>query len=185
MVFLLLGCADMYRMEALQRKTSSIEGGQDFLVDKADGLEERLKELEKRLKQSDERISGLLAEIRRSEGERMELQGRILELQKVLESRGSNPVPTSVEVKVLSGDPALEPAKAAADKIRAMGYNVLIVDRAPRKFDQTVVYYTPNYRADAARIAKGISGSIKPLTWNSIFNIIAVVTNGKEHADAR
>ena len=58
-----------------------------------------------------------------------------------------------------------------------MGYPVKLIDKAPRSdFKVNTIFFAPGYQAAAAALAKQLGrGTVsKPLTWQSIFNIIIV-----------
>lgn len=85
--------------------------------------------------------------------------------------------PAELKVKALSGDGNIASAKALAKKLKALGYNVTHIDKAPRKnFRRVTVYYREGLETEAIKIAGklGPDVMIKPLTWQSVFDIIAV-----------
>jgi Tfp pilus assembly protein PilO len=82
-----------------------------------------------------------------------------------------------VRIKVLTGDGKLPSATKMAGVVKAMGYKVEKVDRAPTaNFSGHTVFYAPDFRKDAGNIAKRLGGNAiaRPLSWPSVFNIIVV-----------
>jgi regulator of replication initiation timing len=80
-----------------------------------------------------------------------------------------------VEIKVLSGSGSLAPAAEVSGSLDRLGYEVSLIDRATKPFKETTVFHAPEYLSDAIKIADAINGTIKPLTWDSRFDIIVVV----------
>ena len=83
----------------------------------------------------------------------------------------------TLKIKVLSGDGNIASAKGLSKKLGKMGYQVKLIDKAPRSdFDTTIVYYGKDHRAAAETMAKrlGSGTATRPLTWSSDFDIIVV-----------
>jgi hypothetical protein len=83
-----------------------------------------------------------------------------------------------LRIKVLSGDGDLNSAKEAAKKLRNMGYNIKLIDLAPRpNFSRNTVFFAPKFKNEAKSLAPGLGGAVtifKPLSWSSVFDIIVV-----------
>jgi hypothetical protein len=82
-----------------------------------------------------------------------------------------------IKIKVLSGDGKFKSAKAMAKRLKKMGYKINRLDLAPRaNFKMDTVFYAKNFSGEAREMAKRLGGNAitKPLTWNSIFDIIVV-----------
>jgi hypothetical protein len=82
-----------------------------------------------------------------------------------------------VKIKVLAGDGKIASARSLAKRLGKLGYRVTRVDQAPRPdFKVNTVFFGTGNKAAAAALAKhlGKNAVIKPLSWPSIFNIIAV-----------
>jgi hypothetical protein len=82
-----------------------------------------------------------------------------------------------LKMKVLSGNGKISPAKIMSGKLVKMGYRVDIIGIAPRSnFDRNTVYFAPEYKNEAQRLASQLGGAtiFKPLTWPSIFHMILV-----------
>jgi hypothetical protein len=85
-----------------------------------------------------------------------------------------------IKIKVLNGNGNIVSAKRMEKKIVAMGYEVERVDDAPRfTFKTNTIYYADCCKDDAEELARKLGGRTitKSLTWNSIFDIIAVTGN--------
>lgn len=82
-----------------------------------------------------------------------------------------------LRIKVLSGDGDINSAKEMAKKLRNMGYQIKLIDYAPRSnFLQDTVYFAPKFKKEAKRISPKLSTVtiFKPLSWPSKFDIIVV-----------
>ncbi len=83
----------------------------------------------------------------------------------------------TLKVKVLSGNGKLSSARDMSKKLIRMGYKIGDIDLGPRKdFMVNTIYFAPDYQKDAQQLAARLGGNTvcKPLTWNSIYNIIVV-----------
>lgn len=123
--------------------------------------------------QTDE-IEALKEEIERIEDEKEAMEEKIAALEERLASGGPAVV---AKIKVLTGTGRLISAKKMSAKLKGMGYKVERVDYAPRSdFLKNTVYYAPDFSEEAARLAEALgSGAVcKPLTWQSVFDIIVV-----------
>lgn len=91
-----------------------------------------------------------------------------------LEQAKKSPVPN---IKVLAGTTDMQPAKDMAAFLTRNGFPVKAVDYATTggyKYD--TVYYAEGFESHAQQLAEALGGKtiIKPLTWQSIFDVIAV-----------
>jgi hypothetical protein len=89
----------------------------------------------------------------------------------------SMPGPTVLRIKVLSGDGDIKSAKALEKRLKKEGYGIERVDMAPYDtFSRHTVFYAEGRKNDAETMARVLGGKTitKPLTWFSIFDIIAV-----------
>lgn len=85
--------------------------------------------------------------------------------------------PKMLKIKVLSGNGKIASAKALSIKLTELGYNVENIGMAPRSdFAANTIYYTPDNKNDARRIATQLGDDtvVKPLTWSSTFHVIVV-----------
>ncbi|HVO66631.1 MAG TPA: LytR C-terminal domain-containing protein [Syntrophales bacterium] len=83
----------------------------------------------------------------------------------------------TIKVKVLSGNGKLSSARDMSKKLIRMGYQVTDIGLGPRKdFTANTIYFASNYQREAQQLAARLGGKTvcKPLTWNSIYNIIVV-----------
>jgi hypothetical protein len=81
----------------------------------------------------------------------------------------------SVRIKVLSGDGNPTSAKRLALKLGRYGYNVERTDiAAKRNFKKTRIFYSAGKRNAAEEIYRklGEDADLKPLSWQSVFDII-------------
>ncbi|MFO7964810.1 MAG: TolC family protein [Desulfobacterales bacterium] len=92
----------------------------------------------------------------------------------------------SLKIKVLSGDGDLGTARKAAEKIKNAGYRPAPVDYAPRSdFKQNTIYFSKKYKAQAERTADVLNmpnTRLKPLNWQSDFDMIVVTVNPEKIA---
>ncbi len=83
----------------------------------------------------------------------------------------------SLKVKVLSGNGKLPAAKQMSRRLVAMGYRVDDIGIAARvDYKINTIYYAPDYKAEAQRLAVKLGGKTitKPLTWTSFYHIVIV-----------
>ena len=91
-----------------------------------------------------------------------------------LEQSKKSPVPN---IKVLAGTTDMQSAKDMAAFLTRNGFPVRAVDFATTggyKYD--TVYYAEGFESHAQQLAETLGGKtiIKPLTWKSVFDVIAV-----------
>ena len=87
---------------------------------------------------------------------------------------------SDIKIKVLNGNGNIVSAKKMEKKIVAMGYEVERVDDAPRfTFKTNTIYYADCCKNEAEELASKLGGRTitKALSWNSIYDIIAVTGN--------
>jgi outer membrane murein-binding lipoprotein Lpp len=85
--------------------------------------------------------------------------------------------PSAVKIKVLSGTGNIASARNMANALDRMGYKSDSVALAPRSnFEENTVYYAKGFQTTAEEIKKKLGSRtiIKPLSWNSEFDIIVV-----------
>ncbi len=85
--------------------------------------------------------------------------------------------PIKIKIKVLAGDGNIASARNLSKRLSKMGYPVKLIDMAPRSdFQANTIFFGRGYQSAAAtlvtRMGKGTIS--KPLTWQSVFNIIVV-----------
>lgn len=83
----------------------------------------------------------------------------------------------AVKIKVLAGEGNIASARVMAKRLVKMGYRVKLIDRADRSdFAVDTVYHAKDQAATAEEIAKKLGGSAitKPLTWQSVFDLVIV-----------
>jgi hypothetical protein len=94
-----------------------------------------------------------------------------------IKERKTNHGQVPLRIKVLSGDGSPTSAKRMAIKLGRYGYNVERTDIAnKRNYKKTAIFYSEGNRKHAAEIFRKIGGNadLKPLTWQSVFDIIIV-----------
>lgn len=93
------------------------------------------------------------------------------------EQKGTQEDIGSLKIKVLSGDGNLASAQEMAKKLGSMGYTIKAVDLAPQSsFSRDTVYFTSTAHRQAKRLLSrlGDNAALKPLTWDSVFDLIIV-----------
>ncbi|MBI2061206.1 MAG: LytR C-terminal domain-containing protein [Nitrospirae bacterium] len=85
----------------------------------------------------------------------------------------------ALSIKVLNGTRTTGRAAQMGSFLKKHGFTVSKVDKADKIFDSTVIYYKDGARDDAKKIADLMPStqSIKPLSWESQFDLIIVVGN--------
>jgi regulator of replication initiation timing len=117
-----------------------------------------------------EQINSLKEENQRLSDENQDLRKELTKLQLRYE-RGK------FMIKVLSGDGDLNSAMEMAKKLRNMGYNIKLIDYAPRSnFLRNIVFFSPKFQKKGKQLVFRIGGNTvsKPLIWYSIFDLIVV-----------
>lgn len=82
-----------------------------------------------------------------------------------------------LKIKVLSGDGDLNSAKEMKKKLLALGYKIKFIQPAPRfNFKQNTVYFASAFQTEAKELASKLGDKtiLKPLTWNSVYDLIVV-----------
>ena len=86
----------------------------------------------------------------------------------------------TISIKILSGTGDLDIAKAMANRLKYMGYDIAAVDFAPRSnFTQNTIYFNDNAKTQAEELASDLAGTrtnLKALSWESQYDIILVAT---------
>jgi TolA-binding protein len=183
-----LGFFDKSSKDDLERSKASIAHLNDQLVD----LNKELNTLKKEVQQLKEEAQKEEEEM--EEGSLTGQTGTVAEKQiqeEVIESKTEKKKTTegqpaiegkeidikTLKVKVLSGNGKLSSAREMSKKLIRMGYKVSDIELGPRKdFTVNTIYFASNYQKEAQQLAVRLGGKTvcKPLTWNSIFNIIVV-----------
>jgi hypothetical protein len=115
-------------------------------------------------KQIQEEVIESKAEKKKTTEEQPAIQGKAIDIK-------------TLKVKVLSGNGKLSSAREMSKKLIRMGYKVADIDLGPRKdFTINTIYFASDYQKEARLLAARLGSKTvcKPLTWNSIFNIIVV-----------
>ena len=87
----------------------------------------------------------------------------------------------SIRIKVLSGDRDPTSAKRMAMRLQRFGYKVERTDIATKSnFRETRIFYSSGHRDDAEEMAVKLDAVVKPLTWQSVFDIIVVTGKARE-----
>ncbi len=133
---------------------------------------ELLNEQISKLKEENQRISNenqvLAKKVTKPQLKHVTLSSKSHELEKDIRQ---------LKLKVLSGNGNIDSAKRMAKKLRNMGYEIELIHYAPRSnFSRNVVYFAPKFQKEAERLAFSLGGNtvVRPLTWGSVFDLIAV-----------
>ena len=129
-----------------------------------------------------EQVNRLKEENQRITDDNQLLAKRLAELQLKHETLASGSYELEkdigkLKIKVLSGDGNLNSAKEMASKLRNMDYKIELIHYAPRSnFLRDTVYFAPKFQKEAERLAFSLGGNtvVKPLSWTSVFDLIAV-----------
>lgn len=80
-------------------------------------------------------------------------------------------------IKVLCGNGDIRSAKQIAERMKKMGYQIKMIDFAPRKtFKRHTIFFALNFGKEAERLVIDLGGETiaKPITWPSKFDFIVV-----------
>ena len=177
-----LGLVDKSAKDDLERSKASIAHLNDQLTDlnkEVVALKKEVQELKETQKDKEE----VEEETGASDEEKIQedvIQSKVekkkpIEEQPVIQEKEIDV--KTIKVKVLSGNGKLSSARDMSKRLIRMGYQITDIGLGPRKdFTANTIYYAPNYQKEAQQLAARLGGKTvyKPLTWNSIFNIIVV-----------
>ena len=86
----------------------------------------------------------------------------------------------SLRIKILAGALQMKKARIVSTTLIKSGYKIARLDRVPKTFAQTTVYYAADHQDAGGIIAKEIGKAVtKPLSWKSEFDIIIAVGKAK------
>lgn len=197
LLFLTTGCTlfrfvDNSSPEEMQKFAVS----KDELWDQARALENEKAAYQKQLADQQAEIDRITRELAYWQNETTQADGRVVELTKTLDDlnaqlkqrqevaqtpppppKEAGPERKPAKIKVLAGDGNIASARSLSKRLGKLGYPVKLIDKAPRSdFKVNTIFFAPGYQAAAATLAKQLGrGAVsKPLTWQSIFNIIIV-----------
>jgi septal ring factor EnvC (AmiA/AmiB activator) len=168
----------------------------DELWNKARALEDEKAANQRQLAEQQAEIDRINRDLVYWQNETARADGRVVELSKTVENLNAQakprqetvqaaPMPPKEavperkpsKIKVLAGNGDIASARSLSKRLGKMGYPVKLIDKAPRSdFKAHTIFFAPGYQTAAATLAKQLGkGAIsKPLTWQSIFNIIIV-----------
>jgi outer membrane murein-binding lipoprotein Lpp len=169
----LSGCAQTQKkIDANAQSVQYLDTAMKGLNYKMNSLESKIKNLE----DSAGELEDIREEIMRLNSDKQVLINRVVDVEEKFEST-ADLKKSSVRIKVLSGGGKLFSAKRMAKRLETFGYAVQKTAKAPRRnYETDKVFYDPAFRVEAEDIAKKLGGGtvVRPLTWNSQFNIIVV-----------
>ncbi len=173
-IFALTACASS--QEAVQLNADQINS----LHNKTGALADRLQQVDTNLKQLNSKVDVLDKKLEDLGSDQLStISTHIFDLDQrmsEMESGPATPPKGDVSIKVLSGTGNMSTALTLAQKMEGMGYEISRVDIAPLEFIHPTVFYANDFEVIADNIATEIGEDMitKPLTWDSIFNIIVV-----------
>ncbi len=189
LLFMLSGCAGMTKwMDGSYEKQIK-----DLSIANSELKKEVIK-LDGANKSNEKLLSEKQGEIAKLEGDKTALTNQVKGLNEQIEKMKAPPPeelakkaeaqagPKSLRIKILAGSGQLSKARAISGRLLALGYKVEKVDRAPRPYTHTTVYYSTNSENEAKAIAKKIGADTKPISWSSVFNIIVAVGKPPQQA---
>lgn len=178
--------------EEMQKFSTS----KDELWNRARALEDEKAAHQKQLADQQAEIDRIARDLAYCQNETTQADGRVAELSKTIDNlsaqlkqrqeiaqtappppKEAGPERKPSKIKVLAGDGDIGSARSLAKRLGKMGYPVKLIDKAPRSdFKVNTIFFAPGYQAAAAALARQLGrGAVsKPLTWQSIFNIIIV-----------
>ncbi|MGH2768710.1 MAG: LytR C-terminal domain-containing protein, partial [Actinomycetota bacterium] len=87
------------------------------------------------------------------------------------------PAPLGI-LQVLNGSSTPGLGRAAADRLRALGYGVVAVKKAAHHYDLTTVFYQPGVEGLAGRVAAAVGatkGGLAPASLNASVPVTVVI----------
>jgi len=186
-LFALSGCAGLSKCMdgSYEKSISDLTAANEALKQEVAGLESSVKAQEKAIAERQAEIAKLEAERKALQSGMAGLDEEVRKLQKELqpgekqktaEAQGQA-VKKDLKIKILAGNTRLSSARALSKKLSEAGYSVDRVDRAPRSFAMTTVFHAAGMENEAGQVAQRIGphAVTKPMTWNSVYQLIIVV----------
>ena len=164
------------RTNNLKAEVSDLRSQVDKLVIQVTGLNEKLDSLAGTRK-PDAKAASAKAAPERVDREVILLEQELSIVERRLENLEQARKTPAPNIKVLAGTTDIQPAKDMAAFLSRNGFPVQAVDYASSSgYKYDTVYYAEGYENHAQQLAEALGGKtiIKPLTWKSVFDVIAV-----------
>ncbi|MGA1868099.1 MAG: LytR C-terminal domain-containing protein [bacterium] len=164
------------RNKDLQDQLEELKGDNAKSVQEKEELRQKLAKLE-REKQKAVSLNAQLEQKKAPSPQYSKPQEPLQKKARPKTARISRSIKSLLTIKVLSGDGDIESAHAMADRLRKMGYNIKLIDYAPRSnFTHNTVYYASNSRKEADELIANLGGNAisKPISWHSKYDLIFV-----------
>jgi len=97
-----------------------------------------------------------------------------IEVKSADTSWGTKAPSGGLRIKALSGDGGMLSVREIEKQLTELGYKVERIDVAPFKFDSLTVFYNKGYQGEAEEMAAKIKARVKPMSWESVFDLIVV-----------
>ena len=173
--FMVAACAENakeVRYKAIEKSVVALQDDNKAMLTKVENVELKTADVDTRLKATEGGLSDLKAENERLRAEVEECKKPAQAAQPEAEPAEMSGAP---KIKVVArGAKGVKAATAAVGKLRKLGYEEVTLNKSGGKaIKQSTVYYKPEFKAAAHKIAKSFSGAtLKPITWKSAFYII-------------
>ena len=173
------GCATLEQIDGSPKEEiEKLRMTKDQMWNKMTGLEKGNADLKRKINVTERETKSIQDRDRKKIAD-LELQHKLLDeqMKKLKETNRKIKSEKGVLLKVLIGNNSLNSAREMAKKLRNMGYKIKLIDFAPTSnFSQDTVFYASGSKNEARRIASylGSNTITKPISWYSIFDIIAV-----------
>lgn len=164
------------RTNNLKAEVRDLRSQVDKLVIQVAGLNEKLDALAGTRK-PDAKAYGAKAAPEKVDREVILLEQELSIVERRLENLEQSRKTPAPNIKVLAGTTDIQSAKDMAAFLSRNGFPVQAVDYASSSgYKYDTVYYAEGYENHAQQLAEAIGGKtiIKPLTWKSVFDVIAV-----------
>lgn len=165
------------RTNNLKADVSDLRSQVDKLIIQVTGLNEKLDSLAGTRMPAGNASAGASSKPEKVDREMILLEQELSIVERRLENLEQakrSPVPN---IKVLAGTTDLQSAKDMAAFLTRNGFIVRAVDFATTSgYKYDTVYYAEGFESHAQQLAEALGGKtiIKPLSWQSVFDIIAV-----------
>ncbi len=157
----------------LERQINTLKDQTDDEIQRLTGQNRSLNEEVGRLEQDNQRArdeSQVLAQVVNSLGVKIKASSSTYD---------STTHVGRLKIKVLTGDGNIDSARQMARKLGNLGYDIELVDYAPRSnFYKNTVYFVQGLQDEARRLTLNLGGNavLKPLNWHSKFDVIVVAS---------
>jgi hypothetical protein len=173
------GCATLEQIDGSPKEEiEKLRTTKDQVWNKMTGLEKENAGLKREINVTERETKSIQDRDRKKIAD-LELRHKLLDeqMKKLKETNRKIKSEKGALLKVLIGNNSLNSAREMAKKLSNMGYKIKLIDYTPTSnFSRNTIFYASGSKNEARQIASHLGGNTitKPISWYSIFDIIAV-----------